>query len=147
MISAELAPHILSSEALQIGLQENGYYCYEEDCDAAVVLRELWDKNILNADTYFAYYRVKSERPEAKDGYVTFNAANDSEKAMFLNRWNNSINESLEHWHPEYWKVYGEAERAVRNGKSKGFSRFNGRGRNTGNTKWQLHFLLRPLYG
>lgn len=112
MISAELAPHILSSEALQIGLQENGYYCYEEDCDAAVVLRELWDKNILNADTYFAYYRVKSERPEAKDGYVTFNAANDSEKAMFLNRWNNSINESLEHWHPEYWKVYGEAERA-----------------------------------
>ena len=109
MIVAELA-HILSPEALEIGFIENGYYCYEEDCDASVPLRELYDKGILDAEQYFREYRVKSARPEAQNGYVSFREATESEKVNFLNGWDNSIDKSLEHWHPEYWQAHEQAE-------------------------------------
>ncbi len=109
MIAAELAPHILSPEALEIGFIENGYYCYEEDCDASVPLRELYDKGILNEEQYFREYRVKSARPEAQNGYVSFREATESEKENFLNGWNNSIDESLKYGHPEYWQAHEQA--------------------------------------
>ena len=113
MIATGLAPHILSPEALEIGFIENGYYCYEEDCDASVPLRELYDKGILNEEQYFREYRVKSERPEAQNGYVPFREANESERADFLNGWNNSIDESLKYGHPEYWQAHEQAEMSV----------------------------------
>lgn len=109
MIVAELAPHILSPEALEIGFIENGYYCYEEDCDASVPLRELYDKGILNEEQYFREYRVKSARHEAQNGYVSFREATESEKVNFLNGWSNSVDESLKYGHPEYWQAHEQA--------------------------------------
>ena len=110
MVAAVLAPHILTPEALNIGFIENGYYCYEEDCDANVPFRELYDKGILNKDRYFQEYRVKSERPEAQNGYVHYKEATEQEKTNFLNLWNKNTNESLEHWHSEYWQAHEQAE-------------------------------------
>lgn len=52
-------------------------------------------KGILNEEQYFREYRVKSARPEAQNGYVSFREATESEKENFLNGWNNSIDESL----------------------------------------------------
>lgn len=47
MIKSELAQRVLSLEALSIGYRDGGYLCYEEDCDAQIPLRELYDKGIL----------------------------------------------------------------------------------------------------
>ena len=111
MIAAELAPKILSPEALKKGVRDGGYYCYEEDCDAAIPLRELWDKGILTqAHEYFTHYYVNSERPEAENGCVTFVKATETEKAEYFKWWNNAINESLEEWSGEYWKAHEQAE-------------------------------------
>lgn len=110
LIATALAPHILSPEALKIGFIEDGYYCYEEDSDASVPLRELYDKGIIDADKYFREYRVKSTRPEAENGSVPFIEATESERANFLNSWSNSIDESLSYGHPEYWEAHEQAE-------------------------------------
>lgn len=112
MIAEELALHILSPEALNIGFLERGYYCFEEDSDAQAPLRELYDKGILKPEEYFIGYQVSSHRSEAKDGYVAFQAAKESEKKGFLNSWNRSINETLQHGHPEYWEAYEQAVNA-----------------------------------
>lgn len=111
MISTGLAPYILSSEALEKGIQYAGYYCYEEDCDAAIPLRELYDKGILNqTNEYFTHYSVKSERTEAYRGSVPFNAATEEEKAKFFEWWNNVIIGSLKDWNKQYWQTHELAE-------------------------------------
>ena len=67
MVKAELADRILSIEALKAGQKEDGYYCYEEDCDQNIPLRELYDKGILTRDNkYFTRSVVKSEDGEYK---------------------------------------------------------------------------------
>lgn len=111
MISAELAPHILSPEALKIGDRDGGYYCYEEDAAECIPLRELYDKGILKpTDDYFTHYIIPSELPEAKDGRISFNKATESEKAAFIKRWNKSIDESLARWNGEYWQAHEQTE-------------------------------------
>lgn len=112
MISAELAPHILSTEALKYGLQENGYYCFEEDSDNVIPLRELYDKGILkNTNAYFTTRRVRATNPE--NGFIPFAEANEDEKAAFYESWNGVINRALGMWYPEYWKARQQAEAAV----------------------------------
>lgn len=111
MISTELAPHILSPEALKKGVKERGYYCYEEDCDAAIPLRELYDKGILDqANEYFTHFYVKSNRTEAEDGRikgsVPFKVATEEEKTKFFDWWNNSVICSLVDWNKEYWQAH-----------------------------------------
>lgn len=65
MILSELAPHILSPEALQAGDSSyGGYYYYEEDCDACIPLRELYDKGILKQNNgYFAPLSCQIRKP------------------------------------------------------------------------------------
>ncbi len=113
MIDVEIAPHILSPEAVQKGYRDGIYYCYEEDCAACIPLRELWDKGILSeAHEYFTHYYVNSNRPEAVNGCVPFNKATEAEKAEYFKWWNNAIDESLENWNDKYWQVYKHAELA-----------------------------------
>ena len=111
MISEELAPYILSAAALRKGVRNSGYYCYEEDCDAAIPLRELWDKGILTSQNdYFKHFYVRSNRPEAVNGSVSFNAATEEEKVQHIEWWNGVIEESLKTWNKEYWTAYENAE-------------------------------------
>ncbi len=111
MIDAELAPHILSPEALNKGVQDRGYYCYEEDCDACIPLRELWDKGILNETSeYFTHFYVNSNSPEAVNGCVPFNAATEAEKTEYFKMWNNAVDESLENWNEKYWQAHEQVE-------------------------------------
>lgn len=107
MIAANLAPHILSPEALQQGEFDGGYYCYEEDCAECIPLRELYDKGILTqSNRYFANYRTPSERAEAKDGYVRLSEATEEERATFFAEWNKNIDDSLKRWNGDYWQVH-----------------------------------------
>lgn len=115
MIAAELAPYILSLEALKKGVSDKGYLCYEEDCDAAIPLRELYDKGILTqTNDYFTHYYVRSDRPEAENGRikgsVPFDVATEEEKAKFFEWWNNAIIGSLVDWNGEYWETHRKAE-------------------------------------
>lgn len=111
MIASGLAPYILSSEALEKGVLDGGYYCYEEDCDAAIPLRELYDKDILTqTNEYFNHFYVKSDRPEAEDGRikgsVPFKVATENEKTKFFEWWNNAVIGSLVDWNKEYWQAH-----------------------------------------
>jgi len=67
---------ILSPAARKCALRKNGFLCYEEDCDEAIIFRELLDKKLWSI-------------PER---------IND--KAAFEDR----INESLQKHHPAYWQ-------------------------------------------
>jgi len=49
MILRELADEYLSKEAQAVGFMEGRYLCFEEDCDAAVAIRELLDKGLMKA--------------------------------------------------------------------------------------------------
>lgn len=109
MISTELAPYILSPEALEKGVKERGYLCYEEDCDACIPLRELYDKGILTqTNEHFTCRRVRAEDPQI--GFIPFNEATEVEKATFFEEWNGLINRSLGSWNPEYWEARRQAE-------------------------------------
>lgn len=110
MIAAELAPHVLSMEALQKGVLDGGYYCYEEDADASIPLRELYDKGILTQehDYFTRYHRARSE--DASVGFIPFSEASEAEKDTFFEEWNKLINDSLCLWNTEYWKARRRAE-------------------------------------
>ena len=49
MIMRELVDEYLSKEAQAVGFMEGRYLCFEEDCDAAVAIRELLDKGLMKA--------------------------------------------------------------------------------------------------
>lgn len=109
MIAEELAPYILSPEALQKGVKDGGYYCFEEDCDACIPLRELYDKGILiQTNEHFTCRRVRAEDPQI--GFIPFDEATEVEKATFFEEWNGLINRSLESWNPEYWEARRQVE-------------------------------------
>ncbi|MCM1438733.1 MAG: DUF3849 domain-containing protein [Roseburia sp.] len=111
MIDADLAAHILSAEALAVGFANGNYLCFEEDCDACVPLRELYDKSILTkTHDYFTHYFVNSNRAEAENGCVPFIKATEAEKVEYFKWWNNAINESLEEWNPKYWQAREQAK-------------------------------------
>ena len=76
MAETEVATAIFSQEALRCSFQENNYYCFEEDCDAQVAIRELLDQGLIEApvNKYFA-----------PGEYETI------------------INKVVQRWHPEYW--------------------------------------------
>lgn len=115
MIAEELAPYVLSPEALSEGMREGGYYCYEEDALQCIPLRELYDKGILNEDhSYFKAYHVKSE----ENGRIPFSSATDEEKKKFIAEWNKTINESLATWNKEYWQKYQKAEQHQKDSKN-----------------------------
>ena len=115
MIAEELAPYVLSPEALSEGMREGGYYCYEEDALQCIPLRELYDKGILNDEhRYFKAYHVQSE----ENGRIPFSSATDEEKKKFIAKWNNTVNESLAEWNKEYWRKYQEAEQNQKDSKN-----------------------------
>ena len=91
MIREELAEHMLSPEALEIGFVENGYHCYEEDADAQVPLRELFDKDIVDIQQYVSERYVKSYEE--------------------IGEWLNTvINETNSLYHPNYWAAHESAK-------------------------------------
>ncbi len=112
MIVAGLAEKILTGEALANRTDMyNGYYCYEEDCDAAIPLRELYDKGILQKDNaYFLHSYVNLEHTGNIDDYVPFDTLTDEQKEQFFKDWNKGIDESLQRWHPRYWKAWERKE-------------------------------------
>lgn len=115
MIAEELAPYVLSPEALSEGMREGGYYCYEEDALQCIPLRELYDKGILNDEhSYFKAYHVKTE----ENGRIPFSSATDDEKKRFIAKWNKTINESLATWNKEYWQKYQKAEQQQKDSKN-----------------------------
>jgi len=75
MVSTDVED-LLSPAARKLGWRQCGYLCYEEDCDEAVVLRELLDKALWTIP----------ERVKDKAKYEA------------------SIDETLRLYHPEYWR-------------------------------------------
>lgn len=115
MIAEELAPYVLSPEALSEGMREGGYYCYEEDALQCIPLRELYDKGILNDEhSYFKAYHVKTK----ENGRTPFSSATDEEKKRFIAEWNDTVNESLATWCKEYWRKYQKAEQRQKDSKN-----------------------------
>lgn len=49
MVRREVAMNLLSKDALNVGFVEGRYHCFEEDCDAQVVIRELLDQGLMEA--------------------------------------------------------------------------------------------------
>jgi hypothetical protein len=66
----------LSPAARKQGRRQNGFLCYEEDCDEAIVLRELLDKKLWDIPD-----RIKDR--------AAFEA---------------NIDQSLQRYHPDYWR-------------------------------------------
>ena len=119
MIAADLAQHILSPEAVEKGYRYGGYYCYEEDCDKYISLRELYDKGILRqGEPFFTRCYVKSDKPEAKNGYIPFTELTETEQAEFYKEWSNGVDESLQHWHGDYWQAHEKAQTEVKAAKT-----------------------------
>ena len=75
MVSKEIE-EFLSPAARKHGQRQNGFLCFEEDCNEAIVLRELLDKKLWSIPD-----RV-------------------NDKAGFEER----LNDSLQKYHPEYWR-------------------------------------------
>jgi hypothetical protein len=80
MVNADIANKLLSPTALKCGFLERGYICFEEDCQAAVVIKEMLDKNLWKIPKYYT---------EGKEKYSEM------------------INASLIQWNPEYWEETG----------------------------------------
>lgn len=81
MVAAASAAAILSSEALQRGVTDGDFICYEEDCAAPIVIRELIDQGLLGPVINGQFVAEEYER---------------------------HINESLQHWHKDYWMSRAE---------------------------------------
>jgi hypothetical protein len=75
MVAKDMA-NVLSPAARKCGLRQNGFLCFEEDCDEAIVLRELLDKKLWDIPD-----RIK-------------------DRAAF----EESIDRSLKEYHPDYWR-------------------------------------------
>ena len=82
MIAADLAEQVLSLEAIDIGYYEDGFYSFEEDCNAQVPLRELLDKGVVEKEQYF------------KGNGEEFNQA---------------LNETIARSHHKYWALHEKA--------------------------------------
>lgn len=93
MIADDLAEHILSDKAREIGFVEDGWHCFEEDADAQIPLREILDKGIMDKEKYFA---------------EKYNSTFEEKGEWF----NKAINDSISAFHPDYWSAY-TAEQAV----------------------------------
>lgn len=76
MVEREFATAIFSQEALRYSFLEDDYYCFEEDCDAQVAIRELLDQGLV---------KTQVNNNFAPGEYETV------------------LNNVIRRWHPEYW--------------------------------------------
>lgn len=119
MISADLANRILSPEAIDKGYRYGSYYCYEEDCDRCIPLRELYDKGILKPTSeYFTRCYVRNNKADGKGEFVPFSTLTEEEKQEFFKGWDKDLNESLAYWHKEYWQAHEQTEQSVKVGEN-----------------------------
>ena len=77
MVHRSVAKAVLSPAARKHCFRDGGYYCFEEDCDAPVAIRELLDKVLYTAPVNDYFKQGEYERV---------------------------INRSLQEYHPDYWK-------------------------------------------
>lgn len=78
MVAIKTAEDILTADALKYSFKYGEYYCFEEDCDAPIVYRELMDKGLYKPPV---------------DGYFT---AGEFEKC---------IDDELKTLRPDYWQA------------------------------------------
>ena len=76
MVHQIVAGNVLSGAAIKCGFADGSYLCFEEDCDAQVVIRELMDRKLYQAP-------VNEHYPPGKYESV--------------------IDASVQRNHPEYW--------------------------------------------
>ena len=91
MVHRSVAKAVLSPAARKHCFRDGSYYCFEEDCDAPVAIRELLDKGLYTAPVNDYFKPGEYERV---------------------------INRSLQEYHPDYWKDR-EAAQANRSEKQK----------------------------
>ena len=97
MVRRELAEKVFRKEAMGYGFVEDGYLCFEEDCDAQVALRELMDKKMIQVPVNEHF------DPGAYEAV---------------------INSSVQIHHPEYWQAREKAiSEQNRQAKKKGRER------------------------
>ena len=77
MVHGSVAKAVLSPAARKHCFRDGSYYCFEEDCDAPVAIRELLDKGLYTAPVNDYFKQGEYERV---------------------------INRSLQEYHPDYWK-------------------------------------------
>ena len=77
MVHRSVAKAVLSPAARKHCFRDGSYYCFEEDCDAPVAIRELLDKGLYTAPVNGYFKQGEYERV---------------------------INRSLQEYHPDYWK-------------------------------------------
>ena len=77
MVHRSVAKAVLSPAARKHCFRDGSYYCFEEDCDAPVAIRELLDKGLYTAPVNDYFKQGEYERV---------------------------INRSLQEYHPDYWK-------------------------------------------
>lgn len=77
MVHRSVAKAVLSPAARKHCFRDGSYYCFEEDCDAPVAIRELLDKGLYTVPVNDYFKQGEYERV---------------------------INRSLQEYHPDYWK-------------------------------------------
>jgi hypothetical protein len=96
------AAGFLSPEAKKLGINERNYLCYEQDCDASIVYREMLDKHIWKT--------------------------NDRHPSLY--RFEDTVNRSLQKNHPEYLDTRRKSlisEQALGNAKNEPILVFDAR--------------------
>ena len=78
MVHGSVAKAVLSPAARKHCFRDGSYYCFEEDCDAPVAIRELLDKGLYTAPVNDYFKPGEYERV---------------------------INRSLQEYHSDYWKA------------------------------------------
>lgn len=91
MVHGSVAKAVLSPSARKHCFRDGSYYCFEEDCDAPVAIRELLDKGLYTAPVNDYFKPGEYERV---------------------------INRSLQEYHPDYCRAR-EAAQANRSEKQK----------------------------
>ena len=82
MVCTEAASQLLSKTAIDHGDLRNGFYCFEEDCDACIVIKELLDKNLWKIPEHYVGREAE---------YIEI------------------VNVSLLRWNPDYLTSLGES--------------------------------------
>ena len=91
MVHRSVAKAVLSPAARKHCFRDGSYYCFEEDCDVPVAIRELLDKGLYTAPVNDYFKPGEYERV---------------------------INRSLQEYHPDYYRAR-EAAQANRSEKQK----------------------------
>ncbi len=92
MIGLEQAGQMLSMDAAAIGFLDGAFLCFEEDRDASVALKELYEKGLIDEDVYFSLYRV---------GYAGL--FDDYSHEELIEVWKKGIDNNVKAMHPDYY--------------------------------------------